>query len=242
MHGRQHLDVVHRVEAEPLGDAGLDEHLQRREDLFGFVLLDEEEVCLVTGRREAGHLAAVHPVSVHDDEAPLGLPEDVLEPDHVDGPRLDDVLENAPRPHRWELVDVAHQDELAGWGYGLQEVVGEDGVDHGHLVHDDEVGLQGPLTVTQEAHGLRVELQEPVQGLGLPPGRLRHSLRGPAGGRPEEDAPPFLLQDLDDAVHERGLARARPAGDDEDLARDSATNGLPLLRSERELLLAPRTR
>ena len=68
---------------------------------------------------EPRHLAVVHPVGVHDDEARLGLPEDVLKPDHVHRAGADDVLEKAAGTHRRQLVDVADEDEL---GCGLDPV------------------------------------------------------------------------------------------------------------------------
>ena len=165
------------------------------------------------------------------------LAEDVPQAHHVGDARADDVAENGAGADRGELVDVADEHELAVEGQRLEEVVDQHRVDHRRLVEDHEVGFEGVGRVAVEPELLGVELQEAMDGLGLPPRGLGHPLGRPARRRREQDASPLLLQDADDAVDERGLARAGAAGDDQELARGRLADGLLLLLGELYLLL-----
>ncbi|MCK7491400.1 MAG: hypothetical protein MZW92_06580 [Comamonadaceae bacterium] len=79
--GVRALDVVDGPVAELAGNllpAEFDDFL---EGLFGLLALVEVEVPgPVVGVVEQGHLTAVDPVGVHDDEALPGLPEYLREP------------------------------------------------------------------------------------------------------------------------------------------------------------------
>ena len=68
-----------------------------------------------------------------------------------------------------------------------------------------------------EVAGGRIELQEPVDGLGRLAGRFRHAFGRPAGRRSQHALHLLGLEDFQDAADERGLADARPARDDEHL-------------------------
>jgi hypothetical protein len=68
----------------------------------------------------------------------------------------------------------------------LDELVGQDDVDHGGLVDHDEVRLQGMVgVVLGVAAGL--ELEQPVDGGGFMTGQLGEALRGPAGRGGQHD-------------------------------------------------------
>ena len=42
----------------------------------------------------------------------------------------------------WQLLRIAHDEDLAVGGDVLEELVGQPGVHHGKLIDDDEVGIQ----------------------------------------------------------------------------------------------------
>ena len=109
-------------------------------------------------------LPLVDPVGVDDDQAPLGLAEDLGRGAPPRPPGADEVGEHAPGPDRRELVDVAHQDQPAVVRHRLEHVVGEDRVEHGRLVDDQQVAGERVLAVAVELAGLRVELEQPVEG------------------------------------------------------------------------------
>ncbi len=137
-----------------------------------------------------------------------------------------------PGPTDGELVDVADQDQAAVVRHRPQHVVGEHRVEHRRLVDDQQVGRERVLAVAVELPGLRVELEQPVEGGRLGAGGLGHALGGAAGGGGEQHALALLLQDLDDAAHQRRLAGAGAAGDHQHLARQPGADRLPLLAGE----------
>jgi hypothetical protein len=54
-------------------------------------------------------------------------------------------------------------------------------VDHGGLVDNQQVAVERVFVAALEAAALGVDLQQPVDGLGLEAGRLGHVLGGAAG-------------------------------------------------------------
>ena len=48
---------------------------------------------------------------------------------------------------RWQLLGIAHDEDLAVGGNVLEELVGQPGVHHGKLIDDDEVGIEIVLSV-----------------------------------------------------------------------------------------------
>jgi hypothetical protein len=90
--------------------------------------------------------------------------------------------------------------------------------------------------VPLEAAGLRVGLEQAVDGPCLQPGALGEPLGGAAGGGGEQHGALLLLEDLEDAAHQGGLAGAGAACDHQQLAGQAAADGLALLAREGELL------
>lgn len=111
---------------------------------------------------------AIDPMGIDHDLTLPGLPEDLRQPDHRYEARRDDVAQHRTRPDRWELVHVTHQNQTGSRRDRLQEGVHQHDVDHRGLVYNDQVGLQRSMLVPLEPAVLRAELQEPVDGLGLP--------------------------------------------------------------------------
>ena len=54
-------------------------------------------------------------------------------------------------------------------------------IDHRGLIDNQQVTVERVSVATLEAAALRVDLEQPVDGLGLEAGRLGHSFRGAAG-------------------------------------------------------------
>ena len=99
-------------------------------------------------RSSAGRAAPpVDQVGVADDGALGRLAEDLGEPHGGHRPAADQVGEQVPRPHRGQLVRVAHQHQPAVTPQGGQQGGHQRHVHHGGLVHDDRVRLQGVVLV-----------------------------------------------------------------------------------------------
>jgi hypothetical protein len=67
--------------------------------------------------------------------------------------------------------------------------------DHGRFVDNQQVAIQRIVLAALEAAALKVHLQQPVDGLGLEAGRLRHALLRAAGRRAQQKAGAFGRKD-----------------------------------------------
>ena len=93
----------------------------------------------------------------------------------------------------------------------------QDDIDHRNLVQHEQIAGERVLLVSLEVAGGRIELQEPVDGLGRLAGRFRHAFGRPAGWGRQHAFHLLGLEDFQDAADEGGLANARPARDDQHL-------------------------
>ncbi len=113
IHRREHLDFARVAQFEAIAEeAMLHQLLDGRDDVFRRAALEEKEIALgIVGG--LGHLAAVQPMGVGDDQARARLAIDLAELDHRHQPRGDHVLEHAARTDRGQLVAVANQQQRA---------------------------------------------------------------------------------------------------------------------------------
>ena len=176
-----------------------------------------------------------------DDPALGGLPEHLGQPDDRHCARGDDVGQDLTRPDGRQLVDVADDQQRGIVGNRLHQRLHQHDVDHRGLVDDQQIAVERIVGVAFEAAALGVDLEQPVDGLGLEPGRLGHALGGPAGGRAEQQVDALCGQNAQDRVDDRRLAHARAAGDDQDLRQQRQPNccDLALGRAKPGLLLDP---
>jgi len=222
VHRGEHLHVADRVEPELGRDAaGDDVH----HELGGLLCRVQAGLFRrVTGEPvevgKPGHLrglAVVDAVGVDDDARPLGLAEDLGQPHPRHAGGCEQVAEDFPGADRGELVDVADQQQVRALWDGLDQLVGQDDVHHRGLIHHDQIGIQGMVTVVFGVTA-GLQLQQPVHGGGLVAGQLRQPLGGPAG-RCDEHHPGVLGRgESDDGADGETLAAARAAGEHRDLA------------------------
>ncbi len=97
-------------------------------------------------------------------------------------------------------------------GAGIHQRGGELGVEHGRLVDDDEVGLDGIVPVTREGPGGSLRLQQAVQRARGPVAQLLQPLGRPAGRRGQGDPRAGCLREAYNRGHGSALARPRSAG------------------------------
>jgi hypothetical protein len=112
-------------------------------------------------------------------------------------------------------------------GTAFKQGVHQNDVDHRTLVDDECVTLQRVLVVALVALG-RVELQQPVDGLGFHARSLGHALGGTAGRCGKEDVESHLFESGNDAVLGGRLAGTGTAREHHDLVVDSSADGLRL--------------
>ena len=63
------------------------------------------------------------------------------------GRNFEEVGQDLTWADGWQLLGIAHDEDLAVGGDVLEELVGQPGVHHGKLIDDDEVGIQIVLSV-----------------------------------------------------------------------------------------------
>ena len=211
---------------------------------FGIVRLHEVEVAVAFGRAEIGHRALVDAVGAGDDPALRGLPEHLGQPHHRHRAGGDDVGQHLARPDRGQLVDVADDQQRGLVRHRLHQRLHQHDIDHRGLVDDQQVAVERVVGVALEAAALGVDLEQPVDGLGLEPGRLGHALGGAAGRGAQQQLHALCREDAQDRLDDRGLADARPAGDDQHLGhqRQPDRGDLALGKRQAGPLLDPRQR
>ena len=143
-------------------------------------------------------------MGVHDDEALLGLAENFRQPHRGQHLAAEHVAEGETGAHRGQLVRVAHQHQTLALGDGQQQTVEKLHVHHGHLIHDDGVGLQGMVLIPDEDHlaraGIDIGLQQAVDGGSLLPRHLRQTLGGAARGGCQNAAQTHLAKEGEDTI------------------------------------------
>ena len=162
-------------------------------------------------------------VGVHDDAARLGLAEDPREPDDGKTAGVDHIPQDISRAHAGELVHISDQDQPHAVRDGSHQTVHQHDVDHGALVHDQDVSLQRVFFVPLVAVG-RLDFQQAVDGFGLHARGLGQALRGPPGRGGEQDSRSRSAKRRDDAEGGGRLACAGTPSEDEDLAFDGRQN------------------
>ena len=145
VHGRQHLHLAERVEAEALGDALADDILHPLCGFLGRLGGEEEEIGGFLG--EERHFPLVDAVGVGDDVRPGCLAEDDAQARHRGDTAGDHIPQHVACPHRGELVYVAHQQQVGARLEGFEQAVGQQQVEHGGLIHHQQVDRQGVLRV-----------------------------------------------------------------------------------------------
>ena len=144
--------------------------------LFRFFYLHKEEVGLLTVAG-VGELSLVDGMGTHDDAAGLCLPEDTGQPDDRNLFGIDDVTKHVPGTHTGKLVDVAHQYKAHIRRQSFHQVVHQDDVYHGTLVHNERISFQRVFVIALVTI-FRVVFQKPVDGLCFHTCRLAHSFGG----------------------------------------------------------------
>ena len=104
-------------------------------------------------------------------------------------------------------------------------MVHQNGVDHGGLIHDQQVAIQRIFISALKSALLKTEFQQPVNGFGLPPGGFTQALGRPTGGGCQRDLQMQPGENFYDRLGYGGLARTGPAGDDHHLVIEGAADG-----------------
>ena len=118
-----------------------------------------------------------------------------------------------PTDGNWSTSPTSSR--LALGRQGAEQVAHQRHVHHRGLVHDQQVALQGTALVARKRARGGLDFEQAVDRLGLHAGRLGEPLGGATGRGAQQAAHLLGPQDEQDGVDQRGLAHARPAGDDQ---------------------------
>ena len=171
-------------------------------------------------------------VGVLHDEAPFGLPEDLIQADGGHPLGADDLAQDVAGADAGQLVGIAHHQDAAAVPQRRDEGLKQLDVHHAHLVEDDDIALEQILVVVDEADHAAgvVHFEQAVDGGGLPAGQLAQPLGRTARGSAESHPLGLMFQQLQDGVHGGGLAGAGATGEDEAVLGHRLADGLFLQR------------
>ena len=164
-------------------------------------------------------------MSAGDDAALGGLAEHLSQPYDRHCAGRDHIGQNLTGSNGGKLVNVADNQQRSMVGDGPQESLHKQDIDHGRLVDDQQVAFEWMIAAPFEASNFRIDLEQPMNGLGFEPGGFRHTLGGAAGWRAEQQVHALGGENTQDGVDDGRLADARPAGDDQDLRRQGQSDG-----------------
>src|SRR5271168_4444657 len=88
-----------------------------------------------------------------------------------------------PTEGSWSISPTISSAELSG--VALHQSLHQHDVDHRGLVDDQQIAIEGIVGVALEPAALGIDLQEPMDRLGLDAGRLGHPFGGAARGGAE---------------------------------------------------------
>ena len=108
----------------------------------------EIEVAVALRLGEVGDGVPVDAVGGGHDSASRRLAEHLGQAHHRHGARGDDVAQNLPRPHRGQLVDIAHNQQRGSVGDRRHQRTHQYDVDHRRLVDHQQIAIEGAVTVT----------------------------------------------------------------------------------------------
>src|SRR4029079_2600490 len=149
------------------------------------------------------------------DPALRRLSEDLGQSRDGNNARGDDVGQYLSRSDRWQLVDVPDNQERVIVRHRLYQRLHQHDIDHGSLVHDQQVAVELIVATAFEAAPPGVDLKQPVDGLGLEAGCLGHALGGAASGCAKKELCALCREYPQYRVDDRSLANSRPASDHE---------------------------
>ena len=149
------------------GNALLDDLDQPRHGNLRIVGGHEIEIRLGARLRQLRRLTGIDPMRVLHDLALGGLPEHLRQSNDRDGAAGDDVGKRLAWTDRGQLIDVADEEHGGSIVDRLHQGVHQDDIDHGGLVDDEKIAGKRIVLVAPEAAGLRIGLQQAMDGLGF---------------------------------------------------------------------------
>ena len=152
---------------------------------LGILGRNEVEVAVAGRRAKIGYRSLIDAMGVDDNPARGGLPEHLGEAHHRYSARADDVGQHLPGSDGRQLIDISNDQQRCVIGNCSHKRLHQQDVDHRRLVDDEQIAIEGIISVAFEPAAFGIHLKQPVDRLGLDPGRFGHAF-GRAAGRSAE--------------------------------------------------------
>ena len=204
----QHLDLAQRIQPKLLRDA-FGNHLHHPVGgRLGILGGEQEEIAAVL--RDQRQFPPVDQVGIGNDLRIGGLAEDTRQARHRHQAAGDQIAQHIARPDRGQLIHIADQEQLCAGRHRLEQVIGQQQVEHRGFVYHQVIDLERVFLVALEAQG-RGGFQQAVDGTGRVASRFGQTLGGPPGGRGQRHPRPAYLECADQRFQAGGFSGARPA-------------------------------
>jgi len=164
-----------------LRNAGLNQFDDPRHSSFGIIGLHKIKIAVTVGLGEIGNGALVDPVRGGDNPALRGLAKYLGQPHDRHGAGSDDIGQHLTRADRGELIDVADDQQRGIIGDRLHQRLHQHDVHHRGLIDDQQLAFERVIAAAFEPSCLGIHLEQPVNRLGLEPGRFGHAFGGSTG-------------------------------------------------------------
>src|SRR5215469_205239 len=161
VHRGQHLNATDGVEPKTSGDPLLHDRQQLLNTLFRVRRINEIKIAALD-RGQRRHQALIDAVRIDNDPALGGLAKDLGQAYDRHGTRCDDVSQHLSRPDGRQLVDVPHQQQRSSVWQSSQQRPHQRHIDHGCLVDNEQIAVEGILLVAAKIPGPRVGFEEAV--------------------------------------------------------------------------------
>ena len=155
---------------------------------------------------ENRHFSAIDRMRVCHDKTFLRLAVNLIELNRSDRARTHDVRQNVSSAHAGQLVFVAHKHQSCACGYFLEKSLEQKYVNHGKLVHDNDVAGK----IFTACH-IRTEPARPVNRTCLSSRSLAHSFGGSSRRRHQKNGLIKFIENFYNAFDYGGFARTRSA-------------------------------
>src|SRR3990167_5329778 len=230
-HGREHLYVSQGIQPILLWHSFLHQGKDLLQDEGGVGLLDENEVAFTTWGK-VGHLPSVDGMRALNNVGAFFLTENGVEADGDNALRINQVFEYTSGTDTGKLVYIADQDKARRFRNRLEKGEHEVCIDHGHLVYNDQIGIERVFFIPFEPHRAEIHFEKAVDCACMAPANFTHSLCCPSGRGGQHDFFGQLFMDAHDGFCDRALSRARAPREDEKFFRQTEFDRFLLLGSK----------
>ena len=149
---------------------------------------------------------------------------------------LNDIPQHIARAHRWQLIDIANQQQMRVCWQRLDQAVEQLKVEHGRFVDHHHIRRQRIVLVVFKAADLGGKPQQPMNRTGGYAGGFGQALGSAPGRRRQFEGIIAIIQRMDQHLQRGGFAGTGTARQNADLAVQRRARRLLLFRRQIDLI------